>query len=55
MRTALASLLGKHKSSFLYETLMCEDGSFDADPVVIHRQVQEHYKSYFAVIPESLL
>jgi hypothetical protein len=33
MRAALASLLGKYKNVFLYDTLLCEDGSFDADPI----------------------
>jgi hypothetical protein len=30
MRIALASLLGKRKSSFLFDTLLCVDGSHDA-------------------------
>jgi hypothetical protein len=32
MRSALSSLLGRHKSAFLYETLMCVDGSFNRIP-----------------------
>jgi hypothetical protein len=55
MRSALDSLLGRHKSAFLYETLMCVDGSFDADPVEIHRRIQTHYKKYFSVITSSLI
>jgi hypothetical protein len=40
MRQALASLLGKQRSSFLYDTLLCVDGSYAADPVEIHRRIQ---------------
>jgi hypothetical protein len=42
MRSTLASLLGTQRFSFLYDTLLCEDGSNDADPVVIHRSIQRH-------------
>jgi hypothetical protein len=55
MRAALASLLGKYKNVFLYDTLLCEDGSFDADPIVIHRTLQRYYMKYFSVVPESSL
>jgi hypothetical protein len=55
MRAALASLLGKYKNVFLYDTLQCEDGSFDADPIVIHRTLQRYYMKYFSVVPESSL
>jgi hypothetical protein len=34
MRMALASLLEKRKQSFLYDTLLYGDGSYDADRVV---------------------
>jgi hypothetical protein len=54
-RAALASLLGKYKNVFLYETLQCEDGSFDADPIVIHRTLQRYYMQYFSVAPELSL
>jgi hypothetical protein len=33
----------------------CEDGSLDADPVVIHRTIQRKYMRHFAVDPDSLL
>jgi hypothetical protein len=49
MRSALASLLGTQRLSFLYDTLLCKDGSYDADPVVIHRSIQRHYMRHFAV------
>jgi hypothetical protein len=55
MRAALASLLGKYKNVFLYDTLQCEDGSFDADPIVIHRTLQRYYMKYLSVVPESSL
>jgi hypothetical protein len=55
MCSALASLLGTQRSSFLYDTLLCEDGSYDADPVVIHRSIQRHYMRHFAVDQDSLL
>jgi hypothetical protein len=55
MRSALASLLGRHKSAFLYKTLICVDGSFDADPVKIHRRIQTHYMKYLSVITSSLI
>jgi hypothetical protein len=53
IRQALASLLGKQRSSFLYDTLLCVDGSSDADPVEIHRRIQSHYMKYFSADPES--
>jgi hypothetical protein len=55
MRIALASLLGKRKSSFLFDTLLCVDGSHDADPVSIHRTIQSHFMRYFSAVPENLL
>jgi hypothetical protein len=55
MRAALASLLGKNKNVFLYDTLQCEDGYFDADPIVIHRTLQRYYMKDFLVVPESSL
>jgi hypothetical protein len=55
MQMALASLLGKHKQSFLYDTWHCADGSYDADPVEIHRQIQTHYRKHFSADPESLI
>jgi hypothetical protein len=55
MCSALASLLGTQRSSFLYNTLLCEDGFYDADPVVIHRSIQRHYMRHFAVDQNSLL
>jgi hypothetical protein len=36
MRMALAFLLSKQKQSFLYDTLHCADGSYDADPVEVN-------------------
>jgi hypothetical protein len=39
MRSALASLLGTQRSSVLYDTLICDDGSYDADPVVTHQSI----------------
>jgi hypothetical protein len=53
MRAALASLLGKYKNVFLYDTLLCDDGSFD--PFVIHRTLQRYYMKYLSVVPESSL
>jgi hypothetical protein len=55
MRIALVFLLGKRKSSFLFETLLCVDGSHDADPVSIYRTIQSHYMRYFSAVPENLL
>jgi hypothetical protein len=34
---------------------VAEDGSFDADPIVIHRTLQRYYMKYFSVVPESSL
>jgi hypothetical protein len=55
MRSALASLLGTQRLSFLYDTLLCDDGSSNEDPVVIHRSIQRHYMRHFAVDQDSLL
>jgi hypothetical protein len=55
MRMALASFLGKHKQSFLYDTLHCADGSYEADPVEIHRQIQTHYRKHFSADSKSLI
>jgi hypothetical protein len=55
MRIALASLLGKRNSSFLFDTLLCVDGCHDADPVLIHRTIRSHFMRYFSAVPENLL
>jgi hypothetical protein len=54
-RQGLASLMRKHRSTFFYDTLLCADESFDAEPVEIHRRKQAHYIKYFSADIESLL
>jgi hypothetical protein len=55
MRQATASLLGRRRSSFLYDTLFCADKFYDADLVKIHRRIQSYYMKYFSAGPESLI
>jgi hypothetical protein len=53
LKAAFASLLGKHRSHYLYDMLQMEDGSINTDPVEIHRFFQRHYISVFEREQES--
>ena len=55
MKRAFASLLGKQRSSFAYDTLTADDGSTITDAIKIHRRLQQHYCEVFGNDPESLI
>jgi hypothetical protein len=47
LKAAFASLLGKHRSHYLYDMLQMEDGTINTDPVEIHRFFQKHYMTVY--------
>ena len=53
MKAAFASLLGKQRSHYQYDTLEMPDGLLSTDPVEIHRFFQLHYKKLFSTDPDS--